>query len=238
MRVDHRLFIIGPIDLMRDDRHALRCVGTNAPGVVKMMVRVDQVLNRLIRYELFHLGHYRRRTVVALRPFDDDQIILHFNQRAVMRAAGDVPNPVRRLFGLNRHGISTHIFRHLDIYRRICSDGGNRQIQSRQTILVLNNLGRELDASEIAVGAVVCHNLQVAGDRVAVPRLDAFDLVLIVRIGVDFLFALFDKRNDRHLATFNFLFRHRRIIRKRGSHDPMGRSPDVMLPFVDFPESR
>ena len=86
---------------MRDDRHALRRVGTNAPGVVKMMVRVDQVLNRLIRYELFHLGHYRRRTVVALRPFDDDQIILHFNQRAVMRAAGQIVNALTHLLGVD-----------------------------------------------------------------------------------------------------------------------------------------
>ena len=60
---------------------------------------------------------------------------------------------------------------HLDIYWRVCSDSGDRQIQSRQAILVLNNLGGELDAGEVAVGAVVGHNFQVASHGVAVPRL-------------------------------------------------------------------
>ena len=134
---------------MRNDCHPLGSVSPDTAGVIEMMVRIDQILNRFIRHELFDLGHDRRRTLITLRAFDDNKIILHFNQYAVMGTASNVPNSIRRLFGLNRHGIGTYIFRHLDIYWRVCSDSGDRQMQSGQAIMVLYNLGGALSIAEL-----------------------------------------------------------------------------------------
>ena len=57
---------------MSDDRDTLRRVRSDTGSMVKVMMRIDQILDRFIGHELFRLRHDRHRARLAVRSFDDD----------------------------------------------------------------------------------------------------------------------------------------------------------------------
>ena len=89
---------------MRDDRRAFGGKRAEAAGVVEVVMRVDDVLDRLVRCEFFHLRDDGEGAGVVLRSFDHDQMIDHFHQHAVVGTAGQIPDAVRHLVGLHRDG--------------------------------------------------------------------------------------------------------------------------------------
>ena len=100
-------------------------------GMVKVLMRVDDIFDRLVRDELFRLLDHRDGPCVVLWTFDHDQVIAHFDQHAVMRAAGEIPDPVGHLVGLHLDGGLRNAVGRLDVGRNIGLGFGDGQIEGR-----------------------------------------------------------------------------------------------------------
>ena len=123
-------------DVMRDNGHALGYKCPQAASVVKVVMGVDDVFDRPVRNGPLHLGDHRHGAFVVLRPFDDHQMILHFDQDAVMRPACQVPDTICHLLGFHLHGRLPDIVRRLDVGRRIGFDLADAQIEGTGSLPV------------------------------------------------------------------------------------------------------
>ena len=63
--------------------------------MIEVMVRVDDVGQRLVRPQLPRLRDHRQRPRVVLRRFDEHQVIGELDEHAVMRLAGEQPDARR-----------------------------------------------------------------------------------------------------------------------------------------------
>ena len=91
-----------PARLVRDHRDAFARERAHAARVVEVVMADDEVLDRLVRHERARFLDDGQRAVVVERALDDDQVVLHLDHHAVMRAAGHVPHPVGGLLALTR----------------------------------------------------------------------------------------------------------------------------------------
>ena len=83
--------------VLRDDRRAFTREGAHAAGVIEVVMAHDQVLDRLARHQLAGFRDDGQRPIVVQRSLGDDQVVLHLDHDAVVRAAGHVPHALRRL---------------------------------------------------------------------------------------------------------------------------------------------
>ena len=72
----------------------------NPTGMVKVMVRVDHVFDRLVRSEFLRLGEHSRRAQFMLWGFDQYQMIRKLNQDAVVALSREVPESIADSFNI------------------------------------------------------------------------------------------------------------------------------------------
>ena len=72
---------------MRDDGNALIYIGTEAAGVIEMMMRIDQVADRFVRNQLVHFRYDSKRSLLVQRPFDNNYVIRKLDRHTMMSAA-------------------------------------------------------------------------------------------------------------------------------------------------------
>ena len=82
--------------LMRDDLVDAQGNGlADAAGVVEVMVRHDELRDRLVRPQLLRSGPDCPHALGVVR-LDDHQMIVELDDQAVMRCAGDAPQAFRQ----------------------------------------------------------------------------------------------------------------------------------------------
>src|SRR5215467_2922112 len=91
------------VSFMSDDGCPFSYRSADSAGMVKVMVRVDHIFDRLIRYEFLGLGDYRGGTYLMLRSFDQYQMIGKLDQYAVVALSREVPQSLANWFNGN-HG--------------------------------------------------------------------------------------------------------------------------------------
>ena len=225
-------------DVMRDNGGALGHERAQAASVVKVVMRVDHVFDRLVRDDLLHLGDHRHGAFVVLRPFDDHQMILHFYQHAVMRPACQVPDAIRHLLGLHLHGRLADIVRHLDVGRRMGFDLADGQIEGREASLFLRDLGGKLHPAKILVLGVGRLRQHIAKDGIGVPGFHLLDQVALVDLRVDLQLAGHHKGDGGQLlATFRARLHGGLVCQGRFDHAVRG-NPELMLAVIDGRQGR
>ena len=75
MRQGEQALEVRLVDLVRDDRGALVDEGAQTARVIDVVVRVDDVANRLAGNEPLRLGDDLVRARLALRPLEDDDVV-------------------------------------------------------------------------------------------------------------------------------------------------------------------
>jgi hypothetical protein len=81
------------VRLVGDDRQTLGHSATDPAGMIEMVVRVDDVSERLVRLDFPRLGDDREGAAVMPGRFDERQVIGEFDEQAVMRLSGEQPDP-------------------------------------------------------------------------------------------------------------------------------------------------
>ena len=201
--------------------------------MVKVLMRVDDVFDRLVRDELFRLLDHRDGPCVVLRTFDHDQVIAHFDQHAVMRAAGQIPDPVGHLVGLHLDGGLRDAVGRLDVGRNIGLGFGDGQIEGRLAAPFLADPGRELHPAEILVVRVDGFGQRVAEHRIGAPQFDFIDEVLVVDRGPGLEQVGDGERNDRGLFAVIALCLDSGIVLGRRLEDAVRRDPQLVQTIGD-----
>src|SRR6185436_2938400 len=89
------VLVVLPVRLVRDDRHAFGDIRTQAASMVRMMMRVDHVLDRLAGRQPLRRLYRRRGYGVADRPFDHHDVILELDENAAFPVWYQLPDAVR-----------------------------------------------------------------------------------------------------------------------------------------------
>src|SRR5436309_13730253 len=87
---------------VRDDRDTFRDVGSKAARMICVMVRVDDVLDRLVRIDLLDLANRRSGVRLVYRRLDEDHVVLELDEDASLHAGREEPDTVSDLLGLGR----------------------------------------------------------------------------------------------------------------------------------------
>ena len=140
--------------------------------MVEVMVRIDHVTDLLGRDQLPGLRQHRLRACVVQRTFDQDQVVLHFDQDAVVRASREEPDAVRDL--LHRHPLrrGQDFRRNLDARRQVDLDFAHFHVEHGKAAHVLSDAGRKTDPAEVAIARINRDSGRVAQHRVGLDRLD------------------------------------------------------------------
>src|SRR5262245_56079229 len=91
------------VTFMSDDRCAFRDRRADSAGMIEVMVRVDDVLDRLVGSQFLGFGDDSRRTHFMLWSFDQDKMIGKLGDDAVMTLASEIPQSLANFFNCD-HG--------------------------------------------------------------------------------------------------------------------------------------
>ena len=164
---------------MGDDGRAFVDGRANAAEMIPMVVRGDDVADRLVRNHFLRFRDHRERALLGLRRVDQHDVILHLDGQAVMRAAGEVVDALGELRRVDANRRRRGAVRTLS--GTVISTAGfavtDATVKSRrETRPGSGRCARKLDAAEILVVAVDGFNQHVADDRLVDPGLDSLDL--------------------------------------------------------------
>ena len=140
-----------------------------------MLVRVDHVADRLARRELAHLVDHGTGAPFVQRRLDEDQVILHLDRDAVVRAAADEPDAVGHLVHGDALGCGAHELGHLDVGRRVRLDLAHGEVEHRKAALRLPDAASETARRRSRDSRVGRDARGVAEHRIRRARLDALD---------------------------------------------------------------
>ena len=167
VRIPENLLLVVPlVRFVRDDRNAFGHVRPHPPGMIRMVVRVDHVLDRLVRKHPLRVGDRRQRLFVAGRRLDDHDVVVELDEECSASrrksgtrrrspifsgsdrpAAGRLPPPPRHP-GRLPWRIAADLLMPLD-----CSAATSATVRSRIGIAALtqHDVHRKLHAAEISV---------------------------------------------------------------------------------------
>ena len=218
------LLEVRPAGVVGDQCDALARERAHAARVVEVVVADDEVLDRLVRHERARFLDDGQRAVVVQRPLDDDQVVLHLDHHAVMRAAGHVPHAVGGLLALHAHvgiGRLLDVVRHRDVGGGVGLDLRHRELERGEAAVALADLRRELHAPEVAIVGVAHRDGHVAEDGTRHDPVDALDQVGGVE-GRGRLEAARDPEGDRAALQ-------RALARQGGLDDAVRGRPELEL---------
>src|SRR6516162_11772680 len=86
-RRQHDAMVEVAVLVVGDDGCAFRHEAAHATQMVEVVVRIDEILDRLVGEELVGFGHQRVGALIAERPLDHHDIVLELDGDAVVRAA-------------------------------------------------------------------------------------------------------------------------------------------------------
>jgi hypothetical protein len=61
------------------------------------MMRIDDILDRLVRNELVHFADHRKRSLFVQRRLDDDRVVAELDGHAVVGASAYQPHAIGQL---------------------------------------------------------------------------------------------------------------------------------------------
>ena len=163
-----------------DQRDALARERAHAARVVEVVMADHEILDRLVRHERARFLDDGQRAVVVQRALDDDQVILHLDHHAVMRAAGQVPHAVGGLLGRDLHVRIPRLpdaVRHRHVGGGVGLDLRHRELERGESADGLPDLRRELHAAEVAIVGVAHRDGHVAEDGIGHRPVDTLDQV-------------------------------------------------------------
>ena len=110
------------VRLVRQNRRAFIHRRADPAEMIPVMMRRDDVTDRLARNQLLRLGEHRLAARLRERRVDDRDVITHVDGQAVMRRAGQVIHAVGHLLRLdaNRRRLEVaDVLRHVDVHRGV-----------------------------------------------------------------------------------------------------------------------
>src|SRR2546425_198478 len=170
-----------PVDLVGDDGDALAGGGADAARMIEVVVGVDEVTDRLAGHEALHLGQHGQGTLLVDRALDEDQVIFHLDERAVVRASGQEPHAVGDHLrcdpgvGLRR---GPDVVGDLDVHRGVGPHVGDGQVENWKPARGLQDLRGELHAAEVPVVQVTHLDGHLSQHGMGHHRLDERDEIL------------------------------------------------------------
>ena len=88
-------FEVRLVDLVRDDRRALRDEGPESARMIDVVVCVDDISDWLVRDEPFGFVDNRARSRLGLRSLDHDDVVLEIDRQGGIRREDEI-DPVRQ----------------------------------------------------------------------------------------------------------------------------------------------
>src|SRR5262249_15483411 len=204
MRILEDLFLVVlPVRLVRDDWNAFGDVRTQATTMVRVVMRVDHVFDRLARRQPLRCLHRGRGHGVADGRFDHDHVILELDENAAFAVWYQLPDAVRDTHGdWCRAGCRWGRWRRgdgaphdVDRFRAVGPHLRDADIEYWKTTFAHDDVHRHEDAAEIAILGVGAVDRSVARKDVVDERFDALDYVLVVERGGNRKFA---ERGEGH----------------------------------------
>ena len=212
------------------DGHAFRGVGAQARGVIEVRMGVDDVADRLARDDLLRRLHDRDRSRFALRRVNDDDVIAEFDDDA-LRAAGHDPDAIGHLLRYERPGGRRLRLpdrgRHVELHRDIRLHVRDRHVEHRVARRPVHDARREAHAAEILVATEVGLVHHVADHRMAQPRLDVLDEVLLVQHAFELDLGRRRHGDDRLLRAADLLDARGGLAGLRRLDEAVRRHPDL-----------
>jgi len=190
------------VDAVRDDGHALGDEGANAARVVEVVMRVDQVADRLGGDERLHLRDHGQGPLFTEGRLDKRHVIPELDSQAV-RSNRRHQQPhalghLHRLDAANRRNRPPGRLGDVDRARHIRLDVADGHVEHGEPALFLHNPSRKLHAGHVAVVRKAVLHEHVAEERLRHPRFHSFKKVLTVDVAVDLVFPLPGERDDGH----------------------------------------
>ena len=197
-RLQHDVLVKLPVHLVRDDRRSFGDERPQSGGMIRVVMRVDVIRDRLAGHQAMRLRDVRQRAPLGHGRLDDDEEVLELDELTVgIGRAAEIPDAVGHLRRLDARRLRA-AGRRLQVHRGVRFDRCDVQLQHRIDPLLLDDARGELHAVEVAVVAEGGLNRHVAERRLRRPGFDLLNQVLRVDVAVDLVLVLHRERDHGH----------------------------------------
>ena len=229
--VAQHLLVERLVHLVRQDRKPFGHHRAQAARMIRVLVRVDDVADRLRRHEPLHLRQHRLGALLVADRFDDHDEVAELHQEVVRNRALERPEARGDLLGRGarrpggRRRRRTFGRRHRQRRGAVWLHAREGQFQDRKAALPLDDAHRILHAGDVAVIRVLRFQDHVAVERVGHGGLDPLDQVLVVDGAADREPVEGTEGHDA-LAALR-AGTHGGVVRRRALQEPVRRQPDL-----------